>query len=182
MKRRSLSLGCAALLLAAPLAPPLSAQEEEADDIVPSQAPCIWVEDGETPLQVVQWLYKPEPRPDWSSGQCAAIGEALGNAYIEDAMRQRDLDDPIGRIGFDFIVNGQDALITQVEVTEEAVGFAGPQDPERTVITASFKNFDSPNIIDYYWVKQDDEWTLEEVVSRSPEFPWVLSLLLKYGR
>lgn len=175
----------AAAALLAPLAPAHAqdAGDEGSDEEYPirSQAPCIWVEDGEEPVDVVRWIYKQEPRPDWSSGQCASITDRIGDAYYADAKRMREFDDPLGRLGFDIFVNGQDAKIDNVRIVVTPTEMKGKDDPERQVITALFDNFDRPQVIDYYWVKQGEEWALDEMVSRTPGFSWVLSTILDYG-
>ncbi len=107
----------------------------------------------------------------------------LAAAFDADEARAEANDDPIGRLGFDFVVDGQDALITDVQVKEQTLYGAGPNDPERKVITARFKNFDMPVVLDYYWVKEDGAWAVDEVVARQSigGQGWVLSLLLDYG-
>ena len=103
--------------------------------------------------------------------------EALFRA--EDERRELH-DEPLGRIDFDWVVNGQDALISDVAVEGSEVSLALPDEPARMVVIARFANFKQPQELVYYWEKGADGWRLDDVVHRG-EYAWSLSLLLAYG-
>ncbi|WP_284124202.1 hypothetical protein [Parerythrobacter aestuarii] len=110
------------------------------------------------------------------------LTDRLYDLMLRDDWRRGVHDTPIARIDFDWIVNGQDALISDIEVEGTTPdGLRLSDEPERMVVTARFKNFDTPNELDYYWEKGPHGWRLDDVVSRG-ERGWVLSLLLGYGR
>lgn len=95
--------------------------------------------------------------------------------------------EPIGRIDFDWTVNGQDASISMVDITAINVplrdfGDAAVDQFERRIVTARFMNFDSEQVIRYYWVKQRNGWHLDDVTGQGEDsMTWTLSLLLGYG-
>lgn len=94
---------------------------------------------------------------------------------------------PFDRLDFDWIVNGQDALITElafetVDVPMRDHGDAAVDQFDRKIVIASFKNFDSPTSIRYYWIKERSGWKLDDVTGHSEDgMTWTLSLLLAYG-
>lgn len=94
---------------------------------------------------------------------------------------------PFDRLDFDWIVNGQDALITElafetVDVPMRDYGDAAVDQFDRKIVIASFKNFDSPTEIRYYWIKERSGWKLDDVTGHSEDgMTWTLSLLLTYG-
>ncbi len=107
----------------------------------------------------------------------------LAAAFAAEEARIDTYQEPIGRLDFDYVVDGQDALITEVEIKEYDVRGGIPADPDRKVVTAKFKNFGAPVSLSYYWVKEDGAWVVDEVVSDgSPDNRgWVLSLILDFG-
>ena len=94
---------------------------------------------------------------------------------------------PFDRLDFDWIVNGQDALITELaietlEVPMRDYGDEAVDQFDRKIVTASFKNFDSPTMIRYYWVRERSGWKLDDVIGYGEgRGIWTLSLLLAYG-
>ncbi len=82
----------------------------------------------------------------------------------------------VGRIDFDFWMNGQDGTISGATISKVAVDNA----PGRTIIIAKFKNEKTPNEIHFYFEKTASGWKLDDVRSMIGD-PWVLSLFLKYG-
>tara|TARA_R110000824_G_scaffold999_10_gene5623 strand:- start:338 stop:850 length:513 start_codon:yes stop_codon:yes gene_type:complete len=94
---------------------------------------------------------------------------------------------PVGRLDFDWTVNGQDALITDlafetVDVPIRDYGDAAVDQFDRKIIIASFKNFASPTEIRYYWIRERSGWKLDDVTGDSEDgMTWTLSLLLAYG-
>jgi len=159
-------------LLALAIASPSTAQDEY------GLSPCSDIAALETPKQVVEALYEQTPA---LPQRCLRLTQSLAAEFAADEVRSEVHDDPIGRLGFDWVVNGQDYLITNVRVRMSEVFAPGPDDPKRQVVTAYFDNFGSPQVIDYYFVIEDEGWALEEAVSRGEGMQWVLSLLLRYG-
>jgi len=92
----------------------------------------------------------------------------------------------VGRLDFDWVVNGQDALITDlafetVDVPIRDYGEEAVDQFDRKIIIASFKNFASPTEIRYYWIKERSGWKLDDVTGDSEDgMTWTLSLLLAY--
>ena len=173
------------IAMAALVATPLAAQDDAEQDYeaeleefcnaIGKAPPLPGVED---PALTVRNLY-PDP-PALADGELP-LTPRLQQLFESDDRRVCELDTPIGRLDFDWVVNGQDFLITDVSV-ETVETYAGLEDePERVVVIARFKNFDTPNELRYYWEKAEDGWRLDDVASVSDEFPWTLSLLLKYG-
>ncbi|MEJ1970280.1 MAG: hypothetical protein WDN03_16875 [Rhizomicrobium sp.] len=82
----------------------------------------------------------------------------------------------VGRVDFDFWMNGQDGTITGVTVSKIDVDKA----PGRAIVVARFKNEQTPNEIHFYFEKTAAGWKLDDVRSLLGD-SWVLSLQLKYG-
>ncbi|MEI9994718.1 MAG: hypothetical protein WDM91_09005 [Rhizomicrobium sp.] len=91
-------------------------------------------------------------------------------------LEQKEAGDGVGRLDFDFWMNGQDGTITGAAISkidvEEAAG--------RVIVVAKFKNEKTPNEIHFYFEKIGGGWKLDDVRSVMND-PWVLSLILKYG-
>ena len=94
---------------------------------------------------------------------------------------------PFDRMDFSWVVNGQDAVITDMEITAVDVPIRDYGDRvvdqfPRQIVTASFKNFGDPTVIRYYWVQQRNGWKLDNATGRGEDgMTWTLSLLLEYG-
>lgn len=82
----------------------------------------------------------------------------------------------VGRMDFDFWMNGQDGTITGVKVSKLDV----ENSKSREIIVAKFRNEKTPNEIHFYFEKTPKGWKLDDVRSLDGD-PWVLSLMLKYG-
>jgi hypothetical protein len=92
------------------------------------------------------------------------------------ALEKKEGGDGVGRIDFDFWVNGQDWALTGINVTQQAVEFVDG----RKVVIVKFKNFNKPQEIHFYFEKSAAGWKLDDVRSVVGE-NWTLSLILKYG-
>ncbi|HXC55855.1 MAG TPA: DUF3828 domain-containing protein [Rhizomicrobium sp.] len=82
----------------------------------------------------------------------------------------------VGRVDFDFWMNGQDGTISGVAISKVDVDNA----KDRLIVVAKFKNEKTPNEIHFYFEKTAAGWKLDDVRSVAND-PWVLSLMLKYG-
>ncbi len=82
----------------------------------------------------------------------------------------------VGRIDFDFWMNGQDGTISGVTVSKADVDNA----PGRIIVIAKFKNEKTANEIHFYFEKTAAGWKLDDARSMVGDL-WVLSLFLKYG-
>ena len=92
------------------------------------------------------------------------------------ALEKKEGGDGVGRIDFDFWVNGQDWHLTGIGVTEQPVEGADT----RKVVIVKFKNFEKPQETHFYFEKSTAGWKLDDVRSLSAD-GWTLSLILKYG-
>jgi len=82
----------------------------------------------------------------------------------------------VGRMDFDFWMNGQDGTISAVTVSKISV----ENTKDRQIIVAKFKNEKTPNEIHFYFERTSKGWKLDDARSMVGD-PWVLSLILKYG-
>ena len=73
---------------------------------------------------------------------------------------------------FDPIVNGQDALISNLVVYPSVMGLRNAQ------IIAHFHNFDTENILVYSFIWQSGEWKLDEIASINGDARWLLTDIL----
>ncbi|MEJ0042089.1 MAG: DUF3828 domain-containing protein [Rhizomicrobium sp.] len=82
----------------------------------------------------------------------------------------------VGRVDFDFWMNGQDGTVSGVKISKIDVDNA----PNRLIVVSKFKNEKTPNEIHFYFEKTAKGWKLDDVRSLLGD-PWVLSIQLKYG-
>lgn len=174
----------AAVFALACLAAPAFAQEEERDYEAEFAEYCASIgteppEPGvEDPALMVRNLYPDAPE---RMEERVPLTDRLRALFIKENRITCETDNPIGRLDFDWVVNGQDALITEVSVESSDQLAILEDEPPRMVVTAKFKNFETPMELQFYWQKADDGWRLDDVTSVSGDYPWTLSLLLAYG-
>lgn len=134
------------------------------------------------PEAVVRGLYA-----DTADGDALPMTQRLESLFLLERDYLEASGHPFDRLDFDWMVNGQDALITglaieTVDVPMRDYGDAAVDQFARKIVTASFKNFDSPTVIRYYWIKERSGWKLDDVMGHGEEgMTWTLSLLLAYG-
>jgi len=92
------------------------------------------------------------------------------------ALDTKEAHGEVGRIDFDFWMNGQDGTISGVTISKIDV----ENTKDREIVVAKFKNLQTPNEIHFYFEKTSKGWKLDDVRSMLGD-PWVLSLVLKYG-
>jgi hypothetical protein len=85
--------------------------------------------------------------------------------------------DEVGRIDFDYFVNGQDSKITDSVVTSRTVENAD----SRRIIVVRFKNFGEEMENHYFWERTKAGWVLDDVRCLDGKEGYTLSLVLKYG-
>jgi hypothetical protein len=85
--------------------------------------------------------------------------------------------DEVGRIDFDYFINGQDSKITDVQVAERDVHNSSV----RRIIVVRFKNFDEKMENHFFWEKATGGWVLDDVRYLDGKEGYTLSLVLKYG-
>ena len=112
----------------------------------------------------------PAPAIPWSARM-----EAL---FALDLKEAQAAGDEIGRVDFDYFINGQDGQIAKSVVTAHAVDGA----PGRRIVVVRFENFDMPQENHFYWQRDAaGAWTLDDVRSFGEDGGFVLSHLLQYG-
>jgi hypothetical protein len=92
------------------------------------------------------------------------------------ALEMKDAGGEVGRLDFDFWVNGQDWVLSDVKVSGDLV----PGAKDRKVVVAKFKNCGNSETIQFYFEKTARGWKLDDVRSVEKD-SWTLSLILKYG-
>lgn len=93
----------------------------------------------------------------------------LSELFRQDKKRAKG---EVGCLDFDFWVNGQDWMITNLKVTKEIPG------PDRQIVSARFLNLKTPEEIHFEFQRVAGRWRLDEVRSVKAE-RWVLSQILK---
>src|SRR5436305_629107 len=88
-----------------------------------------------------------------------------------DDDEKADSNDPLGKLDFDPIVNGQDAKISVV-TTKTVV-----REERLALVRAEFKNFDRKNVLEYTLVWGDRGWMIAEIKGISPR-SWTLTKIL----
>mgnify|MGYP000698797543 CR=1 FL=1 len=136
------------------------------------------------PLVTVKAIYSDDAK---QPAESLPMTQRLESLFLLERDHLEASGVPIGRLDFDWTVNGQDASISMLDVTAIDVpvrdfGDAAVDQFERRIVTARFMNFDSEQVIRYYWVKQRNGWHLDDVTGQGQDgMTWTLSLLLGYG-
>lgn len=165
-----------ALLLAIPMSPVIASNPAEEGATVP-----VAITD---PLKAVEAIYSDDAK---HSNKSLPMTRRLETLFLLERDHLEASGEPIGRIDFDWTVNGQDASISMLDVTAVDVplrdfGDEAVDQFERRIVTARFMNFDSEQVIRYYWVKQRNGWHLDDVTGQGEDsMIWTLSLLLGFG-
>lgn len=136
------------------------------------------------PVVAVQSVYE----ENWKRGAMTLpMTQRLESLFLLERDHLKASGEPIGRLDFDWTVNGQDASISMLDITAIDVpmrdfGDEAVDQFERRIVTARFMNFDSEQIIRYYWVKQRNGWHLDDVMGQGEDsMTWTLSLILGFG-
>lgn len=85
--------------------------------------------------------------------------------------------DEVGRIDFDYFVNGQDSKVSRSRVNIRTV----ENGPTRRIVVIRFKNFDQEMENHFFWEKSKSGWVLDDVRYLDGKEGYTLSLVLKYG-
>jgi hypothetical protein len=94
-------------------------------------------------------------------------------ALVAAARRKADGDAPCG-LDFVFWFNGQDEKITDLSVTRGA-----NTAPDRTTVTATFKNLGDPEKIVFDFRMIGGDWLLDDAHSVAGDTQWTFSRLLQ---
>ncbi len=93
------------------------------------------------------------------------------------ALEKREAKGEVGRMDFDFWVNGQDSSLTDFVATSKVV--EGTKD--REVVSVRFRNSSRvDDEIHFYFEKTIAGWKLDDARCMT-KAGWTLSLILKYG-
>lgn len=92
-------------------------------------------------------------------------------------LEKKDAGGEVGRLDFDYWINGQDGKVSNVSV--KGVPVEGAKD--REVVIATFHNIDRQDEIHFYFEKIAGHWLLDDVRAVKGGEAWTLSLILKYG-
>lgn len=136
------------------------------------------------PVKAVEAIYSDDVK---QQAQTLPMTQRLESLFLLERDHLEASGEPIGRLDFDWTVNGQDASISMLDITSVDVpmrdfGDAAVDQFERRIVTARFMNFDSEQIIRYYWIKQRNGWHLDDVTGQGEDsMTWTLSLLLAFG-
>jgi hypothetical protein len=81
--------------------------------------------------------------------------------------------DEVGALDFDPFVDGQDYELKDFAITPEKVS------GDKATIVVKFINFDRLTTLTYRLVREAGAWKIDDIESKAPEYPWVLSKLLR---
>ena len=170
-----------AILLLALAAWPASAQPKleapmEGMAATPEGAPAAEARGVDDPRAFVEAQYqvylRDESGPEWPA---FAYSDRLQGLFAGYDAWQRQHDDLVGSLDFDWWINAQDWQLSNVSVTEAA------QDADRRTEVARFDNADRAEEIHFLFVRQGERWFLDDVVQGSGhgDDGWMLSELLQ---
>lgn len=93
------------------------------------------------------------------------------------ALDTKEAHGEVGRLDGNIYVNGQDAKISNVQITSRDVENA----KNRIIVVARFKNFDAQEEIHYFWEKTKSGWVVDDLRTLDKDGGSTLSLVYKYG-
>jgi hypothetical protein len=136
------------------------------------------------PLAWVNATYRPA-RPD--DARDADIPDSQKTSY-SPRLRAMFADDERfahgeeGRLGFSPVTGSVDSQIAGFGAVARAVEGT----PDRSIVTATFRNIGVPTTIAYYFQRIDGRWYVDDIASPGQPGaggmpPWTLSLVLLYG-
>lgn len=137
---------------------------------IPSQARPLRVTDPEKAMKQVYATLEKEP-----TVVELPLTPHLNALFALD--RKEAGKDEVGRIDFDYFVNGQDSKITDSVVTVRTV----ENSATRQIVVVRFKNFEEEMENHYFWEKTAAGWALDDVRYLDGKEGYTLSLVLKYG-
>lgn len=124
----------------------------------------------DTPKALLEHAYQPYATGDFSEDVTQLYSRDLRELFAE--AQARGNEDEVGPVDFDVFVNGQDYQLTDLVIA----------DPEISGDTATeavtFRNFNEPQSLKFYLVRQEDGWRIDDIESLLPTDGWRLSALL----
>jgi hypothetical protein len=94
-----------------------------------------------------------------------------------EALDQKEAHGEVGRLDGNIYVNGQDAKISNVQITSRAVENA----KDRMIVVVRFKNFDRQEELHFFWEKSKSGWVVDDLRTLDKDGGSTLSLMYKYG-
>ncbi|WP_298021799.1 hypothetical protein [uncultured Parasphingopyxis sp.] len=92
------------------------------------------------------------------------LSPRLSTLFAEERAAVEADPDQISRLDFAWVIAGQDAEISDLEVTHDMAG------PDTLHVTASFANFGTPTKVVYIFVRQNDgEWLVDDIRPDDPD-------------
>lgn len=123
----------------------------------------------DTPRAMLTALYAP-----YLSHQIPENDDAFRSAAL-NALYNADSDasgGEVGAIDFDPVINGQDWTVTDFAIGDIVV------DGDNATARVTFKNFDTPNTLDFYLVNEDG-WKYDNIISSRGDYGYSLVDIFK---
>lgn len=123
------------------------------------------------PCEIVNAFYAGQGQENfWSDDpqqRAKLLSESLAISFTDNEKKFGEL-----MITFDPFVNGQDALISDLQVNKAVI------DTNRALVPVRFKNFSQDNLLVYSFVLEDSTWKLDEIAAIGGEARWTLTEVL----
>jgi hypothetical protein len=115
-----------------------------------------------------------------SNGDGSALAEQYQGRFTSkrldglfDTYDKNSSPDEVGALDFDPFIDAQDYELKDFAIASEKVS------GETATIVVNFTNFDRRTTLTYSLVREAGAWKVDDIESKDPEYPWVLSKLLK---
>lgn len=151
--RRVLTLICVALLLALPVRLSLA-------------APVF-----SSPKALLEYAYKAYSTGDFPDDDTELYSAGLKSLF-ENAGDQQGSEDQVGPIDFDVFINAQDYQLTKLYIDDPVIK------GDTATEAVSFDNFGKPQSMQFYLVKEDGSWRIDDIEALTGDDTWRLSELL----
>jgi hypothetical protein len=166
---RVVALACALTAFAAPASAQVNAREPD---------PSVWLR------QIYDAYHRAEKSTSMNNGPDVGLivkraSKSLAALFSkEDACVKKSGE--ICALDWDFVIDGQDWEISNVKVGAPVI------DGDKATVTATFRNFKSPCVNVYFFVREDGVWKVDEIETKSgKDKPIRIGKLLKdydYGK
>ncbi|HEV7717611.1 MAG TPA: hypothetical protein VGO70_01405 [Arsenicitalea sp.] len=124
----------------------------------------------DTPRAVLEFAYKAYASSEYTDNSKVLYSKGLEALFAADEARTPAGD--VGAVDFDVFVNGQDYKLNELTIDDAVISGA------KATEAVSFKNFDESESMQFYLVKQQDGWKIDDIESLTPGHTWRLSELL----
>ena len=124
------------------------------------------------PEALVTAIYEPYTRGEHHANPARFFSAELLELIANHEASTNSVD--VVGLDFDPFINGQDALLFQLNIGEAMVV------NDRALVQVSFFNFDHPSLMSLSLVREGGNWLVDDIASLGTDEHWLLSWVLRF--